>query len=106
VSLRCEDVRFAEEGLVVTIPHSKTDPEGEGQTVGIPFGSHPETCPVRALRTWIEQSGVNSGFVFAPSAAGAGKWRRFRSAIISWRRSSNASHGMPASIRPPFPGIL
>jgi site-specific recombinase XerD len=63
VALRYEDVRFTGEGLVVTIPKSKTDPEGEGQTVGIPFGSHPESCPVRALEAWLERSAVE-GYLF------------------------------------------
>jgi site-specific recombinase XerD len=64
VALRCEDVRFAEEGLVATIPKSKTDPEGAGQTVGIPYGSHPESCPVRALETWLERSRITGGYLF------------------------------------------
>lgn len=64
VGLRFEDVRFTENGLVVTIPKSKTDPEGEGQTVGIPYGSHPESCPVRALSTWLERSGITYGCLF------------------------------------------
>ena len=64
VRLRYEDIRFAAEGLVVTIPQSKTDPEGEGQTVGIPYGSHPESCPVRALSAWLERSNITYGYLF------------------------------------------
>jgi integrase len=64
VSLRCEDISFTKEGLVVTIPRSKTDPAGEGQTVGIPYGSHPETCPVRALENWLERSNITYGSLF------------------------------------------
>lgn len=64
VALRLEDVRFTDGGLVVTIPQSKTDPEGEGQTVGIPYGSHPESCPVRALAVWIERSNITYGYLF------------------------------------------
>lgn len=64
VQLRFEDLRFTDEGLVVTIPRSKTDPEGEGQTVGIPHGSHPETCPVRALRAWLDCSNITHGYLF------------------------------------------
>ena len=64
VALRNEDVRPGEEGLVVTVPRSKTDPEGAGQTVGIPYGSHPESCPVRALSVWLERSGIASGYLF------------------------------------------
>jgi len=64
VGLRFENVRFTDDGLVVTIPKSKTDQEGEGQTVGIPYGSHPESCPVRALAAWLERSGIPSGYLF------------------------------------------
>jgi hypothetical protein len=40
------------EGLVVHLARSKGDQEGEGQVAGVPFGSHLETCPVRAIRAW------------------------------------------------------
>jgi len=72
VGLQYEDLRFTDEGLVLTIRHSKTDQEREGQTVGIPYGSHPETCPVRAVRTWLERSQVDSGFLFRA----IGRWGR------------------------------
>jgi site-specific recombinase XerD len=52
VGLDVEDVQDLEEGLVVTIRRSKTDQEGAGRKIGIPYGSHPQTCPVRALRAW------------------------------------------------------
>ena len=61
VGLDVEDVAFTREGLVVTIRRSKTDQEGQGQKVGIPYGSHPSTCPVRALQAWLEASGITSG---------------------------------------------
>jgi integrase len=43
---------------------SKTDQEGQGRKIGIPYGSNPETCPVRVLQTWLEQAGVASGPLF------------------------------------------
>jgi site-specific recombinase XerD len=64
VRLRYEDICFRKEGLVVTIAHSKTDAEGEGQTVGIPYGSHPETCPVRALESWLGRANITYGYLF------------------------------------------
>jgi integrase len=72
VRLRYEDIRFTGEGLAVTIPKSKTDPGGEGQTVGIPYGSHLESCPVRALRAWLERSNITYGYLFT----GIGRWGR------------------------------
>jgi site-specific recombinase XerD len=70
VALRYEDIRFTTEGLAVTIPKSKTDPEGEGQTIGIPYGSHPESCPVRALEAWLVRSNITYGYLFT----GIGRW--------------------------------
>lgn len=32
--------------------------------VGIPWGQHPETCPVRALRAWREHAGIDLGAIF------------------------------------------
>lgn len=72
VALQHQDVRFGEEGLVVTIPKSKTDPEGAGQTIGLPYGSHPESCPVRALTMWLDQSGITCGYLFPA----IGRWGR------------------------------
>jgi len=64
VALDVADVRRTEEGLVVTIRRSKTDQEGQGRTIGIPYGSDPVTCPVRALGTWLAVSGVMDGALF------------------------------------------
>jgi integrase len=72
VRLRMENLRFTSEGLAVTIPQSKTDQAGEGQTVGIPYGSHPDSCPVRALGAWMEQSGIAEGYLFPA----LGRWGR------------------------------
>ena len=66
VGLNVNDLRFPTEGLVVTLRRSKTDPEGQGREVGIPFGSTPATCPVRAMRQWLECLGVEAGPVFRP----------------------------------------
>ena len=45
---------------------SKTDQEGESRTVGIPYGSHLETCPVRAVQAWLEASEITEGPIFRP----------------------------------------
>ncbi len=64
VSLDIGDVQETREGLVATLRRSKTDQEGEGRKVGIPYGSNPATCPVRSLRGWIEASGIEEGPLF------------------------------------------
>lgn len=38
--------------------------EGQGRKLGIRFGNNPATCPVRALRAWLEQAGIDSGPLF------------------------------------------
>lgn len=64
VALDVEDVEFTEQGLTVRIRSSKTDQEGEGETIGLPYGSHPETCPVRVLRAWLNMAEIATGPIF------------------------------------------
>ena len=49
-ALNVEDVEIKPQGLFVTIQKSKTDQLGEGQVIGIPYGSTYETCPVRSMQ--------------------------------------------------------
>jgi site-specific recombinase XerD len=64
VGLDVTDLAIAEEGLVVLIRKSKTDQVGVGRKIGIPFGEHPETCPVRAVQAWIEEGDIDEGPLF------------------------------------------
>ena len=43
---------------------SKTDQDADGTTRGLPYGSHPATCPVRAWRRWLVLSGIDTGPAF------------------------------------------
>jgi site-specific recombinase XerD len=55
VGLTTEDIRFVEgEGVNVYIRRSKADQEAEGLVKGLPYGSNKETCPVTALRQWLQ----------------------------------------------------
>lgn len=72
VGLDVEDVEERERGLVLRIAKSKTDQEGEGQVVGIPRGRHEETCPVRAVEEWLEQTGIEQGPIFRSVSKGGG----------------------------------
>ena len=65
-SLRIEDVEFVEDGATVLLRRSKTDQEGKGQKRALPYGSHPETCPVRNLGRWLEELGETEGPIFRP----------------------------------------
>jgi site-specific recombinase XerD len=64
VALRAGDCAFSKDGLTVTLRRSKTDQAGAGRKIGIPYGSNPETCPVRNLQSWIERAGISSGPLF------------------------------------------
>lgn len=64
VGLTVEDCAFGKDGLTVTLRRSKTDQAGVGRKIGIPYGSNPETCPVRNLNQWIEQAGITGGQLF------------------------------------------
>jgi site-specific recombinase XerD len=58
------DVQPTEDGLVVKLRRSETDPEGKGRDVGIPHGSTPSTCPVLAFTTWKTAAGIAEGALF------------------------------------------
>lgn len=60
VALNVADLEEREEGIAATIRRSKSDQEGEGRKVAIPYGSNPETCPVRALRAWLAAAQITT----------------------------------------------
>lgn len=64
VALDVSDLAFTGDGLEVTIRRSKTDQEGHGEKIGVPYGGNPATCPVRAVRSWLDGSGIVEGPVF------------------------------------------
>lgn len=61
VALDTRDISETKEGIEITVRRSKTDQEGAGDVVAVPYGSHPQTCPVRALRAWLDESGITEG---------------------------------------------
>ena len=56
-------VRIDERGLLVTLTRSKTDQEQRGQVVAVSYGST-ANCPVRAVRDWLGEAGVEQGPLF------------------------------------------
>jgi len=65
-SLDVSDVTVVSEGLEIFLRSSKTDQDSDGEIVHIPYGSHPETCPVRLTQAWISRVGTTSGPLFRP----------------------------------------
>lgn len=59
-AITMEDIKFVENGVELHIMQSKT---GERELV-IPFGSNPLTCPVRALKAWLQEAKIIEGPIF------------------------------------------
>jgi site-specific recombinase XerD len=62
--IEVRDLDLTSEGLVLTIRGGKTDQQRQGRKVPVAFGARAETCPVRALATWLEAAGITDGPVF------------------------------------------
>ncbi|MCL2429908.1 MAG: site-specific integrase, partial [Alphaproteobacteria bacterium] len=68
VALDVADLEETDAGLRVTIRRSKTDQEGQGTTIAIVRGG--SSCPVKALRRWLDAAGITEGSVFRPVGKG------------------------------------
>ncbi len=65
VAIQVEDLIWESDGLIVRLPRSKTDQQGEGLERVIPAGNG-ALCAVQALKTWLDRAGIASGPVFRP----------------------------------------
>jgi integrase len=63
-ALRMEHIDSRPGGLLVTVPESKTDQEGEGQIVAIRRIEESEYCPVSVLREWVSVASIDEGAIF------------------------------------------
>lgn len=64
VDLEIKDLRGTRDGFVITMRKSKTDQDGTGQEKAIPYGANASTCPVRALKDWLQISKIKEGKLF------------------------------------------
>lgn len=64
VALDFEDIDFVEEGMTVRIVRSKTDQDGEGYKIGIPFALDERYCAVKHLEHWILLAKIETGPLF------------------------------------------
>jgi integrase len=65
VALDVADIEHVRRGIVIYLRHSKTDPDGEGQKIAIPFGRS-RWCPVAAFDIWLTASSIAEGAIFRP----------------------------------------
>ena len=63
VSLTVADIGQAKQGLVIQLLRSKTDQEGRGRKVAIPY-ARGVVCPVMALQEWLDVAKLTKGPIF------------------------------------------
>ncbi len=63
IAVKIEDLEFTPQGIVLTIPKSKTDQAGNGRKIGIPKGRG-RVCPVEYVTDYVIHSGLVSGALF------------------------------------------
>ena len=59
------DIEWVRQGVVILIRRSKTDQEGAGRKIGIPY-ARGRYCPVLSLKAWLEHGYIEDGPVFRP----------------------------------------
>ncbi|ABD81222.1 site-specific integrase [Saccharophagus degradans] len=65
VAIDIDDLLWEPEGLIVRMPHSKTDQESAGQMRALPYGNK-GVCPAAAIKSWINIANIESGPLFRP----------------------------------------
>jgi integrase len=63
VAIEVADLEFTDGGVLINVRRSKTDQEGRGREVGVPYGQS-GTCPVSALQEWLRAAHITSGPIF------------------------------------------
>lgn len=74
VALEWRDVELVDKGLILTLRHSKTDQEGEGQVIAVPAGK--ALKPADRLKAWLAVRGSGAGPLFTqidPQGRGTGE---------------------------------
>lgn len=63
VSLDVSDLEFVADGILLRLRRSKTDQEGKGREIAVPYigGRY---CPCRAVQAWLHTSGIKDGALF------------------------------------------
>ncbi|MCL4127414.1 UNVERIFIED_CONTAM: hypothetical protein GTU68_009946 [Idotea baltica] len=64
VMITVEMIEERPEGLLIDLPYSKSDQQGDGQIIPILARPGSRYCPVAALQRWIEYSDCKEGLIF------------------------------------------
>lgn len=78
VAIEIEHLTWETEGLLITLPRSKTDQTGEGKVKAFPRSNSP-LCPVSAVRLWLEASNLQQGPLFR----GITRWGKLKSQSLN-----------------------
>jgi hypothetical protein len=62
VSLNLENIEFTDNGIVVDLMQSKT--QDTKQKIYISYAKDNDICPVKALKSWLDISGITEGAIF------------------------------------------
>ncbi|MCP4474386.1 MAG: tyrosine-type recombinase/integrase [Gammaproteobacteria bacterium] len=65
VAMETAHLQWEPEGIIIELPRSKTDQEGQGIKRAIPYGAG-TSCPVHALKNWLEMAEIQQGVIFKP----------------------------------------
>jgi len=64
VAINIGDITHRPEGITIKIKRSKTDQEGKGRSVALPYSAQQELCPVLAITALIELNDSTRGPLF------------------------------------------
>jgi integrase len=101
-ALNVEDLLRKPTGVLITIRRSKTDPDAQGQLIGVARGDNRCTDPIRALDVWLKVRPPGPGALFTrvlyrnhPTAERIGP--RAISRTVQERANEAGFDGMPVS---------
>ena len=66
VAIDVADCAWHTDGLIIMVPASPSTPNGPSVEIGLPYGAHAETCPIRALAHWLAIADIGEGPLFRP----------------------------------------
>lgn len=98
VALDVRHIEFLHEGLLVHQQRSKTDQQGVGRKIAVPWG-RTAACPVKALQHWLKYSGIKSGAIFRSVSKGGTIGERLTGQSVAFILKSYAQKaGLDASL--------